>query len=258
MRADRSSIVQERFTRQARAFAKSPLQNDPARLGRLLLFSGARAGEQALDAGCGPGIVTAALRRAGLRAVGVDLTEAMLREARHSGGDYVRGDLDRLPFKTGAFDLALCRNTLHHLSDPGRALEELGRVVRPGGRVVIEDMRAPDDPNRRAYQETIERLRDRAHARTLTLAELRALAARAGLDAIRDEAMTFVIDCVEWLDRAHPAPAERKRARRMLEACLQDERRGLRVWREGRRLKFERHSMLVVGVRAPGRAEGGA
>ncbi|HKN46623.1 MAG TPA: methyltransferase domain-containing protein [Candidatus Polarisedimenticolia bacterium] len=248
MAAGRSSIVQERFRRQARAFARSPLQRDPGRLRRLVAFSGARAGEKALDAACGPGIVTAALRDQGLFAVGVDLTRAMLREAARAGGPYVRGDLERLPFRAAAFDLLICRSTFHHLPDPGRVLREMVRVVRRGGRVVIEDMRAPDDPAQRKYHETIERLRDRAHARALTLGELRSLAEEAGLSEIREERIAFVIDFGEWMQRAYPPPADRKRARAMMEACLKDDLCGLRVWREGARLKFERRSMLLRGV----------
>jgi len=257
MAARRSSIVQERFGRQARAFARSPLQRDPGRLRRLVAFSGARAGEKALDAACGPGIVSAALREEGLFVVGVDLTRAMLREAARAGGPYVRGDLERLPFRTAAFDLLICRSTFHHLSDPERVMREMVRVVRRGGRVVIEDMQAPDDHAQREYHETIERLRDRAHARTLTLGELRSLAEEAGLSGIHDERIAFVIDFREWIGRAYPAPADRRRAQAMMEACLENDLAGLKVWREGARLKFERRSMLLRGVRSRG-ARGGS
>jgi len=245
----RSSLVQERFARQAKAFARSPLQRDPERLRRLLVFAAPRRGEIALDVGCGPGIVTAALAAEGVAAIGVDLTEAMLREARRGAGLYVRGDVSGLPFGSGVFDLVVCRNTFHHLSDPARVLGEMARVARPGGRLVVEDMRAPDDAAQRAYHETIERLRDPAHARTLTGGELRSMVERAGLTTIREEPVTFVIDFEEWIDRAYPAAASRRRARTMMEACLEEDRAGLRVWREGRRLKFERTSLLMGAVR---------
>ncbi len=150
MARTRSSLVQERFARQAKAFARSPLQRDPERLRRLLAFAAPRRGESALDVGCGPGIV---------------------------------------------------------------------------------------------------RLRDPAHARTLTRGELRSMAEAAGLAAIREEPVTFVIDFEEWIDRAYPAAASRRRARAMMEACLEEDRAGLRVWREGRRLKFERTSLLMGAVR---------
>src|SRR5882762_2240993 len=176
---DHEAIVKAAFARQAHGFARSPLQTDPGRLRRLLEFLGPRRGERALDAACGPGIVTAALARAGLLACGVDLTREMLREAVPGGGLYVQGDAGRLPFLDSSFDAVVCRNSLHHVAEPPAAIREMIRVLRPGGRLVVEDMRAPDDPAKRAYHESVERLRDVSHARTLTLSELRDMAAAA-------------------------------------------------------------------------------
>src|SRR5262245_37010027 len=115
---DRASITRTAFARQARDFARSPLQTDPRRLDRLVGFLEPRRGERALDVACGPGIVTAALEQEGLLACGVDLTREMLREAAGRGGRFVQGDSGRLPFRDGTFDVVVCRNALHHLADP--------------------------------------------------------------------------------------------------------------------------------------------
>lgn len=249
MTRTRASFVARRFARQAKAFSGSPLQRDPERLRRLLEFLAGRPGERVLDVGCGPGIVTAALRSAGMRAVGIDLTAAMLREARAAGVTCVQGDVSALPFQRGAFDVAVSRNTFHHLADPRRVLEEMARTVRSGGRVVIEDMEAPADAAQRAYHETVERLRDPAHARTLTRGEFRDLGAAAGLAAWREEPIVFVIDFEEWLARGFAVARDRRRARTMMEACLERDRIGLRVWRDAGRLMFERRSLMLSAPR---------
>jgi ubiquinone/menaquinone biosynthesis C-methylase UbiE len=244
MGRDRDAIVRQAFTRQARGFASSPLQRDPERLRRLLAFVAPRAGENALDVACGPGIVTAALAGAGLRAFGIDLTPAMLREAAGGGGSYVQGSVFDLPFREGVFDLVTCRNSLHHLDDPEAAVRAMARVLRGGGRMIIEDLRAPDDPDKREYLETIERLRDVSHARMLAPGEFRALASAAGLQAAGEEPISFVIDFDEWFDRGFAAASNRERAHAMVLACLEEDRCGLKVWREGVLLKFERRSLL--------------
>src|SRR5215510_4491371 len=177
---DSTSVIQGAFARQARAFARSPLQTDPRRLAVLLEFLGSRRGERVLDVACGPGIVTRALDQAGLLAIGIDLTREMVQEAAAAGGRFVRGDVRRLPFGDATFDVSVCRNSFHHFADPAAMMAEMTRVLRPGGRVVVEDMQAPDDDGQRAYHETIETLRDVSHARTLTRSELRTIAAGAG------------------------------------------------------------------------------
>lgn len=91
----------------------------------------ARPGERLLDAGAGEGRYKARFDH--LRYIGVDLA---IGDATwdYAGLDVV-GDLIRLPFGDGAFDLALCLEVLEHLPEPQQVLAELARVLRPGGRL---------------------------------------------------------------------------------------------------------------------------
>lgn len=241
--------AQRAFARQARAYSSSPLQTDPVRLSRLVEFVRPRPGERALDVACGPGIVTGALERAGLLAAGIDLTREMIREAMPRGGRYVQGNVDRLPFPASTFDVAVCRNAFHHFAAPLVVMREMARVLRPGGRVIVEDMRAPEEPQAREYHETIERLRDESHVRTLTRREFEELAAGAGLAGFEAAPLAFVIDFDEWIDRAYPAPEKRDRARLLMEGAVGNQACGLRVFREDGLLKFERRSLIWRAVR---------
>src|SRR6185295_10788404 len=153
--------------------------------------------------------------------VGVDLTIEMIREAVSREGRYVRGEVSRLPFRDASFDVAVCRNSFHHFDRPAAVLSEMARVLRDGGRVVIEDMRAPDNETQRAYQATIERLRDDSHTRTLTSGEFREMAGAAGLSTAGELPVTQVIDFGEWIDRSCHDPERRAKAHAMMEACLE-------------------------------------
>jgi SAM-dependent methyltransferase len=98
-------------------------------------------GATALDAGCGTGFQTAILEELGYRAHGVDVSAGMLAvaHARCPRAVLVRGRLEHLPYTDAAFDaVACCGSTLSFATDPAAAVSELGRVLRRGGRLVLE------------------------------------------------------------------------------------------------------------------------
>jgi MPBQ/MSBQ methyltransferase len=96
---------------------------------------------RALDAGCGTGFQTAVLLDLGYETVGTDLSGSLLAVARrrHPAGIFVRGDVQALPWRSGAFDVAVsCGSVLSLVTEPARAVGELARVLRPGGRLLLE------------------------------------------------------------------------------------------------------------------------
>jgi SAM-dependent methyltransferase len=100
-------------------------------------LAGLRAGQRALDVGCGPGALTAVLvDRLGAAAVSaVDPSEPFLAAARSRcpGVDVRRATAEQLPFPDGSFDAVLAQLVVHFMTDPVAGLREMGRVARPGG-----------------------------------------------------------------------------------------------------------------------------
>ncbi|OEU86585.1 methyltransferase [Streptomyces abyssalis] len=106
----------------------------------MLELAGDVAGRRILDAGCGSGPLSAALRDRGADVTGIDASARMVALARRRLGDDAAlhvGDLsDPLPFADGAFDDVVASLVLHYLEDWGPTLAELRRVLRPGGRLI--------------------------------------------------------------------------------------------------------------------------
>jgi SAM-dependent methyltransferase len=90
-----------------------------------------------LDAGCGTGeFAERAVRVLGCEAVGVDQSERMVELTCGRGVEAVVASVERLPFADGDFDAVAANWMLYHLPDLDHGLQELARVLRPGGRLV--------------------------------------------------------------------------------------------------------------------------
>ena len=96
----------------------------------------AAAPRRVLEVGCGRGELAERLAGAGLEVVAVDLSPRMVELTRRRGVDARVGDVQQLPFADGEFDVAVANHMLYHAPDIDRALAELARVLRPGGRLV--------------------------------------------------------------------------------------------------------------------------
>ncbi len=97
------------------------------------------------DLGCGTGQVSAALAPFVARVIGVDGSAAMLQAAKKrlrqfDNVELRRGDIEALPIDDQRLDAATAMLVLHHVPEPGKALAEIARVLKPGGRALIVDM----------------------------------------------------------------------------------------------------------------------
>jgi SAM-dependent methyltransferase len=103
-------------------------------------------GTRVLDVGCGSGLALLLATRRGAVPSGIDITPGLLGVARERlpEADLRVGDMEALPFGEAAFDAVLGVNAFQFAGDPGRALAEAARVVRPGGRVVASLFAAPE------------------------------------------------------------------------------------------------------------------
>jgi 2-polyprenyl-3-methyl-5-hydroxy-6-metoxy-1,4-benzoquinol methylase len=108
-------------------------------------------GRRVLDAGCGTGFGTEMLARAGAaRAEGFDVNLEVVEHARSRAGEVATfgvGDLEQIPHAEGSFDLVTCFEAIEHVENPLRALDELRRVLAPGGVLLAST------PNRGVYEE---------------------------------------------------------------------------------------------------------
>ncbi len=96
------------------------------------------AGRDILEAGCGTGLLLAEATRIGRTAIGIDLSHGMLARARDRGLRIVQGSLTSLPLPDNSVDLVYSMKVLAHVPPIREAVQELARVTRPGGHLLLE------------------------------------------------------------------------------------------------------------------------
>lgn len=207
-----STQVRDEFAHQADSFARSPTMSLAETLGVLVDLVPEDPEARWIEVACGPGLIARGMASRVGSVVGLDLTPAMIEKARADAAgvenvSFELGDATALDLPDDSLDGAITRFSLHHIPGPVRVLEEMRRVVKPGGYVVISDFVTDDDGASAAWQEQIERLRDPSHWALLTPSRIAALGEQVGLEPDLDRIVAFEIDYEEWLHRASGGPA---------------------------------------------------
>jgi ubiquinone/menaquinone biosynthesis C-methylase UbiE len=110
------------------------------------------AGSAVLEVAPGPGYFAIELAKlGGYRVTGLDISKTFVEMARHNAAeanvavDFRLGNAAKMPLETGAFDFLLCRAAFKNFGEPVSALREMHRVLKPGGKAVIMDLRRDAD-----------------------------------------------------------------------------------------------------------------
>ncbi len=149
---DEKRLAVREFTHWSKGYDRSILQwllfspSHQALIKRIREVAGDRP-TRLLDVGCGTGVFAALVRSTlpNVQVWGIDLVGGMLEKGRARWQEHrgrvlpVQGDSENLPFETGVFDLVTCANSFHHYPRQDRAVQEMARVLRPGGRLLLID-----------------------------------------------------------------------------------------------------------------------
>jgi SAM-dependent methyltransferase len=242
-------LIVDQFTKQAVPFSQMPDQSPEL----ILAASHVEATDMVLDVACGPGVLTCAFAHFAQHVSGIDLTPAMIDQAKASQQSHDLanmtwhiGDVLPLPFPDASFSLVFTRYSFHHFLDPKAVLAEMIRVCTPGGRVVVVDVFTSSTEQAEAFNR-MEKLRDPSHVRALSLEELPGLFQEAGLQNVKKQFYKHEFELELVLQRSFPKPGDADNIRRLFVDDLGVNRLGLGVHRKDGGIHFAYPIVILVG-----------
>jgi ubiquinone/menaquinone biosynthesis C-methylase UbiE len=230
--------IRDRFTETADVFAKTVRRTRVEEGQRLAEYATAGLAHPekvlAIDVACGPGTFTRPLAARVGKAIGADLTPAMVEKARAEAArdgianiEFVQGDIYALPFADEFAAIVACGYAFHHMTEPPRALAEMVRVLKPGGRVAVTDIIVPEGCDG-DFQNQVERVRDPSHTSTQSVASFHKMASDLGLRQVSQHIHDNWHDFDVWMNNAGKPPGDPVyvETRGLLESMLENDRSG--------------------------------
>ena len=253
---DQTRAIRRQFGAAAQRYATSAYHRRSPDLSAMLEAAELRGDERVLDLGTGTGHTALAFAPRVAEVVALDLTAPMLEQARAlaaaqglSNLRFELGDAMDLPYAASCFDLVTCRVCAHHFADPRAALREAARVLRPGGRLLLADSVAPEDPAQDTFLNCIELLRDPCHVRDYSVSQWCAFFADAGLVPELLARWGAPLEFDDWVERMETPAPTRAQLRVLFEDATDSVRAAFALRTQGS-FGFEMPIALLRGERS--------
>ena len=200
--SNQKSATARSFGDSADGYRVSEIHREGADLETLTTWCEGSA--RALDVATGAGHTAGALVTAGVpTVVASDASPSMVATARESFPD-VRGvvtDAEQLPFAADSFDAVTCRIAAHHFPEPEAFVDEVARVLCPGGTFAFEDNVAPEDNALDTFVNELEAMRDPTHFRSHKTSTWHRWLADAGFDVEETDHLMKTLEYEPWVNR---------------------------------------------------------
>lgn len=248
--------VEAQFSAAAAAYAESGVHAGGPDLEAMLETAALTGTERILDLGCGAGHTALFFAPHVAEVHGLDLSEPMMEQGRRMAAErgldnlsWHRGEAEALPFPDAHFELVTSRQSAHHYEDLDRALAEVTRVLKPGGRLVVVDCVAPENHAGDTFLNTFEVLRDASHVRDHRVSDWCRMLETSGLAPKTGPHWWLDMDFEEWVERSATPEEAVSALRSFVRRAPHDVREPFFPDPEGcSRVKLE--VALVVGQRA--------
>lgn len=198
--------VKQAFSKNKAAYISSSTHAKEEDLNELSTWLKAVPDMNVLDIATGGGHVAKQLSEYVKSVYATDITKEMLENtAQHlqsyTNIHYVIADAENLPFLDNTFTVVTCRIAAHHFPHPDQFIQEVQRVLKPGGQFLFIDNVAPKEDFNDHFINTLEKMRDYSHVRSLKVSEWKSIFQKYGLTIVKNQSRKKTLPYEEWVTR---------------------------------------------------------
>ena len=204
----KATLAQQMFGSQAPVYAASQVHVSDDSLDLIKSLTAGDTYGWTIDLGTGAGFTAFAMTEFSRRVLATDPTLPMLQQTRRLGQERQLGNLmicqsaaEALPIADNSLDLVTCRVAAHHFTNFAQALNEIQRLLKVGGALVMADSVAPEDDVVAEWMNDIELRRDFSHVKNRQVSEIEAMLAERGLDVVQQKHARIYLQFNDWVAR---------------------------------------------------------
>lgn len=239
--------ILEQFTKQAIPFAQ--LSGHYSSMEMLLAMSEVCQNDNVLDVACGPGLVAIEFAKKSNHVTGIDITEKMIEEAHKKQKNekitnvtWEIGDVTSLPYSDNSFSIVVTRYSFHHFMEPEIVLNEMIRVCKPNGKIMVIDVTVPKEKNEKFNK--MEKLRDPSHTKALTPEEFQVLFSNPKLIDQKQSSYKVEMELEAQLKASFPNPGDDDKLRRIFKEDIEIDNMGIQT----RMINTEIHFSYPISI----------
>lgn len=257
MKSSNQAVIQKAFTQQASGFESSRMNfTKQDYLDYAISKISPSKSDSVLEVAAGTCICGRAIAPYTGSVTCLDLTPAMLSKGKTEAEkcgipniSFVLGDAAELPFLDNSFDVVLSRLAFHHFPDVEQPFAEMVRVLKPGGRLVMIDLEAPEE-NLRHIEDEIEIMRDPSHVHNLSKAEMLRLYEKHGIFVKFCETVKMPMKLQNWMEHTQtPQDTQADIIARMKEDINGGAKTGFYPYQSNGEIQFDHRWVLIVGTK---------
>lgn len=254
---DTKQDVKNQFGRSADSYVSSKIHRLGGDLNTLIEMARAEKSDIALDAATGGGHTANALAPLVHHVTALDLTPEMLASAEkfitgngHTNVDFVEGDAENMPFEDDTFDIVTCRIAPHHFPNIKDFVKEVYRVLKPGGRFLLNDNAAPEKDEFDQFYNKIEKLRDCSHFRAWKKSEWFQMLEKENFEIFEMHRFEKHFEFEDWCTRMHLTHDEAENLNSIMLNANEDVKQKFRIQEKNGKIEsFQGEAMLLSCVK---------